>query len=387
MANWKKYKFTDFVEINPSVKLIPNQNYSFIEMKDLNDGQRFAYPSVQRTLTGGARFQEEDTLFARITPCLENGKICQAKGLLNGEGFGSTEFLIFRCKKDVSDSTFVFYLSRWDEIRRFAELNMIGTSGRQRVPKEVFQNLELDLPEDLPTQTRIASILSSLDDKIELNRRTNQTLEQIAQTLFKKYFVTDIDPDNLPEGWRLSSLNLIADYLNGIALQKFKPLNQTQYLPVVKIKELKNGISATTEKADINIPQQYVINDGDVIFSWSGSLEVDIWCDGKGALNQHLFKVTSKKFPKWFYYLWTKEHLANFKNIAASKATTMGHIQRHHLSEAEVYIPPVKLLMQFNVIINPIIELIISNRIENRSTNQIRNSLLPKLMNGEIEVN
>ena len=207
-VNLKKYFFSDFVTINPVVMLKAGTEYSFIEMKDLNDGNRFAYPSRQRKLTGGARFEEGDTLFARITPCLENGKICQAKDLKKGKGFGSTEFLVFRGKQNISQSNFVYYLSRWDEVRRFAELNMVGTSGRQRVPKDVFENLELELP-SLPTQSRIASILSAFDDKIELNRRMNQTLEQMAQALFNHYFVDNIDPDNLPEGWRWGSLNEI----------------------------------------------------------------------------------------------------------------------------------------------------------------------------------
>ncbi len=243
------------------------------------------------------------------------------------------------------------------------------------------------IPKDLPTQTLIASILSSLDDKIELNRRTNQTLEQIAQTLFKKYFVDDIDPENLPEGWRLSSLDKVADYLNGIALQKHRPKDECDYLPVIKIKEMKNGISPSTEKASTEIPKQYIIVDGDILFSWSGSLEVEIWCNGKGALNQHLFKVSSKVYPKWFYYYWTKQHLQDFKNTAASKATTMGHIQRHHLAEAEVLIPPENVLEQHDNLIAPLLNKIILNRIESRSLEKTRDSLLPKLMSGEIEVN
>ena len=119
MSDWKKYRFSEFVEINPKVSLKGNEDYSFVEMKDLQDGNKLCFPSVERKPSSGARFAEGDTLFARITPCLENGKICQVKGLKNGIGFGSTEFLVFRGKKEISDNEFVFYLSRWDETGKY----------------------------------------------------------------------------------------------------------------------------------------------------------------------------------------------------------------------------------------------------------------------------
>ena len=185
---WKKYIFTDFVNINPIVKLDSAEEYSFVDMKCLNESNKFAYHKTKRKLSGGARFENNDTLFARITPCLENGKICQVRGLEDGKGFGSTEFLVFRGTENISDTNFVYYLARTEEVRKFAEQNLLGTSGRQRVNREAFDNLELKLP-PLPTQHRIASILSALDDKIELNRQTNATLAAIAQAIFKEWFV------------------------------------------------------------------------------------------------------------------------------------------------------------------------------------------------------
>lgn len=261
----RKYFFSDFVTVNPLVSLKSNQEYSFIEMKDLSEGQKFAYPSIQRKLTGGARFEESDTLFARITPCLENGKICQAKNLKDGKGFGSTEFLVFRGKEGISNNDFVFYLSRWDKVRRYAEANLVGTSGRQRVSKDVFQKLELELP-GLPTQSRIASILSSLDDKIELNRRMNQTLEQLAQALFNHYFVDTIDTDNLPEGWKLQPLYDFASYINGAAFKEKDFSVGISSVPIVKIAELKNGISNQTKWTNKDFDKKYKLKTGDVLF-------------------------------------------------------------------------------------------------------------------------
>lgn len=191
MSEWKNFRFSDFVLLNPSVKFDNRESISFIEMKDLNDGVRYCFPSTERALSGGSRFQEGDTLFARITPCLENGKISQAKGLKNGRGFGSTEFLVFRGEEGVSDTDYVYYLSRWNEVRSHAEINLDGTSGRQRVPKECFDDLWLTLPTALPEQRAIAAVLSSLDDKIDLLHRQNATLEAMAEALFRQWFVVE----------------------------------------------------------------------------------------------------------------------------------------------------------------------------------------------------
>ncbi len=122
------------------------------------------------------------------------------------------------------------------------------------------------------------------------------------------------------------------------------------------------------------------------MFSWSGSLEVVIWCGGRGALNQHLFKVTSNEYPRWFYYLWTREHLPDFQEIAAGKATTMGHIQRKHLTQAEALVPSHELLKAMNQYMEPIVERIIQCNVESRTLAALRDALLPKLMSGEVRV-
>ncbi|MBQ8352902.1 MAG: restriction endonuclease subunit S [Spirochaetaceae bacterium] len=193
----------------------------------------------------------------------------------------------------------------------------------------------------------------------------------------------------MPEGWRVGKLSEIADYLNGLAMQKFRPLEDEEGLPVLKIKELRQG--TCDENSELCSPslvrKEYIIHDGDVIFSWSGTLFVDLWCGGNCGLNQHLFKVTSKNYDKWFYYLWTKHHLDKFIFLAADKATTMGHIKREELDKAEVVIPDFLVYNKLNNILQPIIEKIITTRVENRKLSSLRDTLLPKLMNGEIEVN
>ena len=189
----------------------------------------------------------------------------------------------------------------------------------------------------------------------------------------------------IPLGWEIKPLDQVANYLNGLALQKYPPEND-EYLPVIKIRELKQGITQKTDKASSQIPEDYIIDDGDIIFSWSGSLEVVIWGEGKGALNQHLFKVSSKEYPKWFYYYQTLRFLPSFRQTAADKATTMGHIKRQHLTESLVAVPNKDVLSMANKLLKPIIKQIINNKIESHYLIALRDSILPKLMSGKLEV-
>ena len=233
-------------------------------------------------------------------------------------------------------------------------------------------------------QKAIATVLSAIDAKIIVNEKLNDNLYAQAKAIFDNYF---INIDAIPAGWRKGNLLDIAHYLNGLAMQKFRPQGHEIGLPVLKIKELRQGsCDDSSELCSLSIKPEYIIHNGDVIFSWSGSLLVDIWCGGTCGLNQHLFKVTSDVYDKWFYYLWTAHHLARFIAIAADKATTMGHIKREELAKAEVLIPCEEDYTSFNSIMQPIFELIISNRIESRKLAALRDELLPKLMTGEIDV-
>ncbi len=153
---------------------------------------------------------------------------------------------------------------------------------------------------------------------------------------------------------------------------------------MIKIAELRSGVSSSSGRASVAIPPEYVVDDGDVLFSWSGSLEVVIWCGGKGALNQHLFKVTSRRYPRWFYYFWGKQHLPAFRDIASDKATTMGHIRRHHLSEALVVVPPQPIVDAADRVMSPLFARFVGNCHESRTLAAIRDALLPKLMSGEV---
>ncbi|WP_435931530.1 restriction endonuclease subunit S [Moraxella bovoculi] len=320
-------------------------------------------------------------------------------------------------------------------------------SATKFLTKKILENYQINLP-SYEKQINIAGILWDLENKIHLNQQTNQTLEHIAQAIFKSWFI-DFDPvrakadclanggsmadanlsamgvisgkstdelaklqtDNpqdydelwqlaerfpcelvedaefgeVPKGWEVVPLDKIAHYQNGLALQKFRPENDDEFLPVVKIAQLRQGYADGEEKARTDIKPECIIDNGDVVFSWSGSLLVGFWCGGKAALNQHLFKVTSNNYPKWFYYLWTKHHLAEFQRIAADKAVTMGHIKREHLSQALCAVPDDDFLNLCALISNNL-DLIIANRISNFDLVKTRDLLLPKLLSGEIEL-
>ena len=268
----------------------------------------------------------------------------------------------------------------------------------------------------LPEQRAIVGVLGALDDKIDQNRRTARALERLARGIFRAWFVHfepvkakaggassfpsmpqevfDILPNRfvaseigpVPKGWELKPIATIATFLNGLALQKYPPRGDGEDLRVIKIAQLRKGSAKGAARANSDVPEQYVIGDRDLLFSWSGTLEAEFWFGGKGALNQHLFKVTSSHFPNWFCFHWIRQHLPWFRAIAASKATTMGHIKRGHLQETSVVVPPNEVLHEANEVISPIYDLFGQLMIESRKLAAMRDVLLPKLLSGEVRV-
>src|SRR3989344_693436 len=319
------------------------------------------------------KFNVKDILFSNIRNYFK--KLWLAKF----NGACSNDVLVIRPKNSSIETSFLYYYLSQE---RFFEYTMLTSKGTKmpRGDKQAILNWAINIP-PLSEQHSIARILSSLDAKIELNNKMNKTLEAIGQALFKRWFV---DFDEVPGGWYTKPLDKVAEFLNGLALQKYPAMEGEEYLPAIKIRELRSGITEQTDKVSLNLPKGYIVEDGDMLFSWSGSLEVVIWTNGKGALNQHLFKVSSQDYPKWFYYYWTKYHLPHFRHIAEGKATTMGHIQKHNLSEAEVLVPDKKTFDEMNKIMNPILNKVVALRLEANNLAKIRDSLLPKLMSGDI---
>lgn len=389
MTNWKHIKLGNISEVigggTPSTKNYDfwNGNIPWLTPKDLSGYNNRYISRGERNITklglqnSSARMLPKGAVL--LTSRAPIGYIAIAENdVCTNQGFKSIvlkdgycpEFFYYLLKNNID------YIVGMGSGSTFAEI-----SGTQ------VKNLEFTVP-PLDIQKKIVGVLGALDDKIELNNKINNNLEQQAQALFKSWFV-DFEPfgGTMPDDWKVGNLLDIADYLNGLAMQKFRPAENEKGLPVLKIKELRQGFcDSSSELCSLNVKNEYIVNDGDVIFSWSGSLLVDFWCCGKCGLNQHLFKVTSKNFDKWFYYLWTKHYLEHFAFIAADKATTMGHIKREELEKAKVVIPSSDCYQKMNQIMTPIYDLLISNRIENNRLIQLRDTLLPKLMNGETDV-
>jgi type I restriction enzyme S subunit len=258
-----------------------------------------------------------------------------------------------------------------------------GDSGSTRAYVGITAQRELPviLPNDITEQKTIAAVLSSLDDKIDLLHRQNKTLEAMAGTLFRQWFVEETRVD-----WEERPLSSIANFLNGLACQKYPPTNDFEKLPVLKIKELSSGISEGSDWATSEVKPEYIVDAGDVIFAWSASLMVKVWDGERCVLNQHLFKVTSDEYPKWFYLMWCKHHLAEFIAISASHATTMGHIKRGDLDAAMVSVPSPDRLKAMSEQMMPLLDKQIEIAKQRRTLEALRDSLLPKLMSGEVRV-
>ena len=311
------------------------------------------------------------------------------------------------------DSRFLAYYLKSDSFWTFIRGVLGDKSAQPNASASTMTQAPLRAPKRKEEQRAIANILGTLDDKIEVNRRINETLEAIARAIFQSWFV-DFDPvrakaegrdpglpkpladlfpnsfddselGEIPRGWAVRSLDEIARFLNGLALQNF-PVTDGKALQVIKIAQLRAGTAEGADTASAHIDPEYIVDDGDVLFSWSGSLECGLWSGGKGALNQHLFKVTSTEYPKWLYYLGIHKHLADFRHIAAGKATTMGHIQRHHLSDARLAVPSSPLLKLIDSTMAPLVEALWRRRVESRTLAALRDSLLPKLISGDLRV-
>ena len=396
-------------------------------------------------------FKRTDTLFSNIRTYFKK------VWLANFDGGSSGDVLIFRSedKKFLSPEYLYYFLSS----DYFIDLTVKTARGTKmpRGDKKTILGTTILVPE-LSFQNQVVAILCSLDDKIKLNNDINTTLENMADAIFKSWFV-DFDPvhakqlareaglpaeraamavisalcsprefienfaamdktltqklasmssterdtlahtaslfpdgfedselGKIPRGWKVQSLSSAMNFLNGLALQKFPPENNGNDLPVLKIAQLSKGTADGGGFASNKIAEKYVVNDGDVIFSWSASLMVKIWAGGKAALNQQLFKVTSSKYEKWFQYFWCKHHLEKFTAIAKSKATTMGHIQRKHLDEANIVISDHNLINAANIIMTPLTETIASQNVTSKNLANLCDTLLPKLINGDIDV-
>lgn len=414
MSEWKEYKLNNFCKVGSSKRIFSSEyvpfGIPFFRSKEIIE-KSFGESINELLFISEERFREIDS---KLGSPKEGDILISSVGARSGipylvkkeDGkfyFKDGNLIWIKDFSENLDSNFLLYWFKSNIGQDSFESITIG-SAQPALTIDGISNLCIKLP-DIKTQKIIANILSCLDNKIDNLRRQNETLEKIAQTLFKHWFIDFEFPNNdgkpykssggvmvaselgdIPAGWTTKPLDEIADFLNGLALQKYPPDNENNFLPVIKIKELRTGVTNATDRASTNIPEKYIIDNGDIIFSWSGSLDVVIWNFGKGALNQHLFKVNSHNYPKWLYYYWTLNHLQSFQHIAKSKATTMGHIQRKHLTEALCNVPNDNFLEKASEVFSPILQKIINNAQQIQTLTKTRDALLPKLMSGQLRV-
>ena len=292
--------------------------------------------------------------------------------------------------------------------KKYFEGYASGSGQRYTLTLDSINDIQIWMP-DIEDQRKLSKILNDIDKKIAINTRMNAELEAMAKQLYDYWFVQFDFPDEngnpykssggkmvynptlkrkIPAGWEVRNLFYIANYYNGLACQNYRPSEGEDSLPVIKITEMHNGFTSETERASSNIPTEAIIENGDVLFAWSASLEVMLWGLGKGALNQHIFKVTSNNgFPKSFYFYQLLEYVGHFKKIAEAKKTTMGHITKDHLEQSQIVIPPTTdLPNQLEEKLVPIMDKIVSLSSERIYLTYLRDSLLPMLMNGQVTV-
>ncbi|HEM5036368.1 TPA: restriction endonuclease subunit S [Streptococcus suis] len=308
--------------------------------------------------------------------------------------------------KEIININYLYYFLNSPVFQSNIIKNNIGAV-QKAITIDHLKSIELDLP-TLEAQNNISNILKNIDQKIALNNQINEELEAMAKTLYDHWFVQFDFPDEngkpykssggkmvyndqlkreIPEGWGVDSLWNIATFYNGLAMQKFRPASETdESLPVIKIREMFSGFSKDTEKASTAIPKEAIIEAGDILFSWSATLEVILWGGEKGALNQHIFKVTSEKYPKSFIYNELRSYLKVFKTIAELRKTTMGHITQEHLKQAMIIIPPNDLIDEIHNRISLILKQQLDLKQQNQELTQLRDWLLPMLMNGQVKV-
>ncbi len=421
---WRETTLGDCVTINDST-YSPKESWPFINYLDTGNITENIVSEIQRLETGihkipsraRRKVQSGDIVYSTVRPNQKHF------GLLKSvpENFlASTGFAVLRGKEGVADTGFIYWFLAQDHIVDYLHsIAENSTSAYPSIKPSELERLTLFLP-PLPEQRTIAHILGTLQDKIDLNRRMNKTLEEMAQALFKFWFIDfgpvrakmegrwrrgqslpglpaeyyDLFPDRLvqselgeiPEGWEVKPLDEIAKFQNGLALQKFRPTENASRLPVVKIAQLRSGHTRGAEWATDNITPDCIIDDGDVIFAWSGSLMVRVWRGGRAALNQHLFKVTSTQYPKWFYLKCIELHLAEFQDIAAGKATTMGHIKREHLKSAKCVVPSQVIFGATDYIFSNLFAQQNSTDLQSRNLTAQRDTLLPRLVSGEFDV-
>ena len=379
-SEWTKKKLSDIADFNPRETIKKGTVAKKISM----DVLRPFYRDTEECFSGGTKFRNGDTIMARITPCLENGKTAHVS-ILNDEevGFGSTEYIVFRAKEGIANKDYLYYLVCSPEVREPAIKSMVGSSGRQRVQTDVVKNLEIDVP-PLVDQEKIGSFLKSFDDKIALNDKINKNLFEQMQALYKDWFA-NFEPFGgvRPSSWNYTNIYDIANIIYGAPFAS--KLFNTDGLgkPIIRIRDLKEQtfVTFTTEEHS----KGHLIQPGDIVVGMDGEFRPYIWGNEPAWLNQRVCIFESNRPKGKAFVLYTIKPLLN-KIEQTQVATTVIHIGKKDFDAFEIVLPDEATLDSFDSITAPMVEKIVNNSLQNKRLAVLRDTLLPKLMSGELDV-
>lgn len=386
-----KAPLIDYIEVNPKETIIKRHLSKKIGMDKLQPFCRdvAGYEIVE--FNGGSKFRNGDTIMARITPCLENGKTAMVNILDENEvGFGSTEFIVFRAKKELTVPDFVYYLVCSPFVRNFAIKSMVGSSGRQRVQTEVLENLEINFP-TISEQVKIASILKTLDDKIALNNKINDNLEQQAQAVFKSWFV-DFQPfgGELPSSWTNEKLGNICNCVLGGTPSRSKPEYWNGTIPWINSGEVNNfriiRPSETITELGLSKSATKLLPAKTTVIAITGAtlgqlslLEID------ACANQSVIGIIpNSNYPYEYIYPLIKQKINEL--TAHKTGGAQQHINKQNVENLDILVPTTNALEKYCNTVHHLYEMITNTCFENEHLASLRDRLLPKLMSGELDI-
>ena len=404
---WKEVLLSEFLEFNPKRTIKKNEVARKITMDLLIPHSKQIYSFKYEPYTGGAKFTNGDTIMARITPCLENGKHAYVSCLNEGEiAYGSTEYIVLCGKNGVSDNEFVYYLSHTPQFVNTAIKSMVGSSGRQRAQVPVLENLIMPVPVNLSDQRKIAGILSALDAKIENNNKINANLEAQAEALFKSWFVdftpfkdkpfVDSELGPIPQGWKVGKLGDYCEVKSGYAFKSSWWTNKGY--KIIKIKNISENGDINLNDCSCVLPENcdkaknFIANTGDIVIAMTGAtigkFNIIPKIDEKFYINQRVgkFFLGEKPIEKVPYiYCFLKQENISTQIIQKGQGSAQPNISGADI-ESIPMLTPMSIILKYNKMCQPLFEKILSNRLESKKLSALRDTLLPKLMSGEIKL-
>lgn len=383
-----KYKLSDIAEFNPRESINKGSVAKKVTMDKLQPFCRDIPEYEYSEFTGGTKFRNGDTIMARITPCLENGKTAKVNILEDGEvGFGSTEYIVFRAKENITDEDYLYYLVCSPLVRDPAIKSMVGSSGRQRVQTDVVQNLEIDIPE-LSIQRRIGALLKSLDDKIALNNAINKNLLQQAEAIYKAWFC-DRSVENGSTHWPNTTIGDITSLVvRGITPKYNDDADQI----VINQKCIRNHMVDLT-LARRHFPKVITekwLMQGDLLINSTGEgtlgRTAQVWfVPNNLTVDSHVTIVRPRSVALRNYIgLWGLTHEAEIESLHTG-STGQTELPRERVKAMELPLPDESTLSRFNELITPMTQAIVKNQHENIRLGELRDALLPRLMSGELD--